>query len=78
MNNSMPSWVSKVIATALITALIGGAFAWGAGVSSKVSTHEKDIAVQKEKQDNVVEDIDEIKDSQRRMEDKLDRALQRR
>jgi len=71
MNDRLPTWISKAVVVTLITALIGGTFAWATGMTGKVSNQSEDIAVLKD-------NISDIKTTQRRMEDKLDRALERR
>lgn len=74
----VPSWMGKVAVTALITALIGGALAWAQGTSKMDARQDGDIRVLSEAKLNVQKDVEEIKLTQRRMEDKLDRALEQR
>lgn len=74
----VPSWMGKVIITALIGALVTGALGWAQSTSKELSEHDKDIAVQKTDLGHMKENISDVKDSQRRIEDKLDKALLRR
>lgn len=71
---SVPSWLLQVLAAAAI----GVATAWASGMSDHMTVHIKDIAVLQTRQDATERDIVEIKMSQRRVEDKLDRVLERR
>lgn len=78
----MPAWAAKVAATALIGSLVAGALGWAGGWTSNVSKEAarqgKEIVVLLEQQKQTKESIGEIKSSQLRMEQKLDRALERR
>lgn len=75
---ALPSWVGKTVAGALITALIAGGLGWASHVSTTQGKQTEEIATLKESKRSVEKDIDDIKNTQRRMEDKLDRALERR
>lgn len=78
----MPAWAAKVTATALIGSLVAGALGWAGGwtgsVSKEAARQGKEIVVLLEQQKQTKESIGEIKSSQQRMEQKLDRALERR
>ena len=73
--------VVKLIIGTIITASITGAIAWEGRMSTRSHDHETRINVIEEHQKlrdiEVDKSLDEIKDGQRRMEDKLDRALRR-
>lgn len=66
------------IVTALITALLTFSLAWVHNISAASTKHEASIAVLDERTNATNKDIVEIKTTQRRMEDKLDRALERK
>lgn len=62
---TLPPWMAKLVVGALITGIIGGAFAWASGTTSKVAKHDTDIAVQSSEMSDVKEDISEIKQDQK-------------
>ena len=72
------TWVRNIAVGALVTALIGGAVGWISHTSAQVDRIDKAQAVQEAEQTHLKGDIVDIKTSQRRIEDKLDRALERR
>lgn len=75
---TIPPWVVKTIVTTVIGLLLGGFAAWGRTISTRSHDHETRISVTEEKVSDMRSDINEIKHSQERIEDKLDRALRRR
>lgn len=74
----LPDWMVRAVVITLISVLVGGGFAWAQLTSRKVEEHDKDIARAQEKITTSEKALDEVKVSLRRMEDKLDRALERR
>lgn len=74
----LPAWVEKVIIGTLVAAAITGGLTWAQNLSSARTEHGKEIAVLKSEQTTMRRDITEIKDGQRRIEDKLDRVIERR
>jgi len=74
----VPGWITKLAVGALVTALIGGAIGWVSHTSAQVDRMDKVQAVQEAEQKHIKDDIVDIKNSQRRVEDKLDKALERR
>lgn len=77
MSSSDKQKLVQVIVGAFATVLIGGAIGWAASTQKTVQRHETTIAVQAETQKSMKENVEEIKQSQRRVEDKLDRVLGR-
>ncbi len=75
MNQTLPAWLVKLAVGALVTALIGGSLGWISHTSAQVDRIDKMQAVQESQQQNLKDDIASIKETQRRMEDKLDRVL---
>jgi hypothetical protein len=75
-------WATKVAVGTLITALVGGgvtgAFAWVTRTSARGHDHETRITVLEDHTKTIDKNIDEVKKSQERIEDKLDAALRRR
>jgi len=71
-----PPWMMKVLVTTLITAAVAGAFGWARSTSIADTRQDTAIEVLKSTQENVDEDIDDIKATLRRIEDKIDRALE--
>lgn len=71
-------WLMRATVTAVVTVLVGGALAWASGISREVGVHKTSIMVQAETQKGMKEDLTEVKASQRRIEDKIDRALMER
>lgn len=74
----LPAWVEKTIVGSLIAAGIAGGIAWAQNLSTASGEHGKDIAVLKNEQTTARRDITEIKVGQQRIEDKLDRLIERR
>jgi len=72
-----PSWIPRLIITLFITAIITGAFGWASATSTKDVIQDKDIAVIKTNINTLDKSLDEMKMSQRRIEDKLDKALEK-
>lgn len=72
----VPAWIAKAIITAAISVLVTGAGAWGVHLSAKSNDHEKRIAVAEEHQRNIDKALDEIRDGQNTMNQKLDRLLE--
>jgi len=70
MSDKMPSWFSKAVITALVGILLSGAFGWASTTSMKDTQQDKDIAVVQENQRN-------IEVSLKRIEEKLDRVLEK-
>jgi uncharacterized protein (DUF697 family) len=66
------------IITALIAALLTFSLSWVHNISAATEAHESKIAVLDNRAKHTEEDVTEIKASQRRIEDKLDRTLERR
>jgi len=62
---AVPEWMSKVVVTALVGALIAGGFAWASNTGAKVAEHDKKIAVQEERSVETQKDISEIKQDTR-------------
>lgn len=77
-NVTVPSWMVKVLITAIIGGLVTGVFAWGQSTTENVSEIRTENTVLKVKVERTEKDIQEIKQSQRRIEDKLDDVLQKR
>lgn len=75
---AFPPWMTIAITTALIGTLITGAWAWTARQTAQVHNHETRISVTETRVDGIDKSLDELKQGQQRMEDKLDRALRRR
>lgn len=75
---AVPSWMVKAIVGTLITALIGGAAAWGRTLSTKANSHETRITVTEDRVDRLKGDVAEIKDGVKEMNRKLDRLIERR
>ncbi len=75
---SIPGWVINV----LVGVLFSIALAWSGAMTKTVFEHTTEMATQKERLSAVKESTEkavaEIKDSQRRIEDKLDRVLEGR
>ena len=69
-NSNLPSWVPKVITTAIIGALITGALGWASSTSLKDTKQDTDIAVLKADQHSIDTRLE-------RIEDKLDKALEK-
>jgi uncharacterized membrane protein len=78
MNNRVPPWVGKLVLGTFITATIAGSLTWAQSLTTAANNHDKEIAVMKTEQVTLRRDITEIKDGQQRIEDKLDRAIERR
>jgi len=78
----LPSWLVKAIVISIITAMIGAVVAWGNILATRTDVHEKRISVIEEHQTTrdkeIDKDLEEVKATTRRIEDKLDRALKRR
>jgi hypothetical protein len=73
----LPAWLIKAVVTALISAFITGASAWGIHLSSKSSDHEKRIAVVEDHQKGIDKSLDEIKDTQKQQSQDLKEILKR-
>ena len=71
---SIPAWVLQTVVGAILTA----ALTWGSWTSISLQRHESRIAVSESRANTVDKSIDEIKQSQLRIEDKLDRILEGR
>jgi hypothetical protein len=71
--NVVPAWITKLVVGALIAALIGGTLTWAGSTNQKVQEHEKDLAVQKEAQQTMKENIAEIKADTREIKQMLRR-----
>lgn len=67
----MPDWLVKTTAGVLIAAAVGGATAWGSRLSAQASNHETRITVTEKQQISLDARL-------QRIEDKLDRVLERR
>ena len=72
-NGVVPPWITKLLVGALIAALVGGTLTWAGTTNQKVQEHEKDIAVQKEVQQTMKENISEIKQDTREIKQMLQR-----
>lgn len=74
-------WSPKTLVTGVITTLIGGliafSFGWVHTVNATQSQHATEIAVLDERSKATEKSVDEIRGSQRRIEDKLDRVLEK-
>lgn len=73
--STLPSWLVKLAVGAVVTAIIGGGIGWVSNTSATDATQSSEIAVIKNDQKHVTEDIKEIKESQLRIEAKIDKAL---
>lgn len=71
------NWVVKAVVTTAITLALGGAVAWAAKLSSTSHDHETRITVNTTQIGDVKDDIKEIKDGQKEMNQKLDRLIER-
>jgi hypothetical protein len=76
----LPQWklAAGGIATTIIGALLSVALGWIHTVNTKQNEHETKIAVIQSDQHSMKESLDDLKVGQRRVEDKLDKALERR
>lgn len=61
----VPSWMAKVVITAVIGALVTGAAAWGKTLSSRTHDHETRVSVLEDHQKGIDKSLDEIKDTQK-------------
>jgi hypothetical protein len=68
---SIPSWVINVLLGVLFSIML----TWSGAITKTTIDNAKEISAQTERNTSVKESITEIKDSQRRVEDKLDRVL---
>jgi hypothetical protein len=78
-NIQLPQWKLAVgsVVTTVIGAILTALLTWGHAVSAKQNEHDVQIGVLQEAKTVTEKSIDEIKGSQRRIEDKLDRMLER-
>lgn len=75
-------WSPKTLITGAITTLLGALLAFSLGwvhnTSATQTMHEAKIAVLDERTVNTEKSVDKIERSQRRIEDKLDRVLEKK
>lgn len=74
----VPSWVSKTIITTIITSAIAALLALSTHLWARSESHEVRLSVVEVREQHIDETLEEIKASQLRMEDKIDRITQRR
>lgn len=70
-SRSDSGWVKKIVVTVIFGALVTWVFTWAGETSKTVAKHDTAIEVMKD-------NISTINNSQQRIEDKLDRVLERR
>ena len=70
----VPMWIMQTV----LGAVLSGGLAWCTWASVSSWRHEQRIAVVETKVDGVKDDIVEIKDGQKAMNQKLDRLLEQR
>ncbi len=79
---NLPQWSPMQllvgVATALLGALLTFSLGWVHNISAASTAHEARIQVLDERTHATDKSIDEIKASQRRIEDKIDRVLERK
>lgn len=79
---TMPQWSPMQLLVGITTALLGAlltfSLGWVHNISAASTAHESKIAVLDERTRATDKSIDEIKASQRRIEDKIDRTLERK
>jgi len=78
MSNSFPEWAKRAAIVALITAFVSGTVGWATATSTRDTIQEKDIAVLTERTQAFEKSLNDVKASQHRIEDKLDKVLERR
>ncbi len=78
MSNNIPQWAQRAAVIALVTVLISGAVGWATATSTRDTVQERDIAVLTERTQAFEKSLNEVKASQHRIEDKLDKVLERR
>lgn len=69
----VPMWLLQ----AMFGAILSGGIAWTTWATVASNKHESKIAVVEAKMDAVKDDIQEIKDGQKEMNQKLDRLIER-
>lgn len=69
---TLPKWLVQGIILALLAVIAGGVGSWVGGVNHGISAAATVDAVQEEKIERTNNDIGEIKQSLRRIEDKID------
>lgn len=77
-NNNIPQWAQRAVVIALVTVLISGAVGWATATGTRDNVQERDIAVLAERTQALEKSLNELKASQHRIEDKLDKVLERR
>lgn len=70
----IPSWIVQ----AIVGIVLSSGVAWASWATVTSMKHETRISVVETKADNVKDDIVEIKDGQKEMNNKLDRLIERR
>lgn len=73
----VPSWIVKVVVTAVLGALVTGASAWGVHLSTKGNDHEKRIAVIEEHQVSIDKSLERIELMQRTQNEDTKKILSR-
>lgn len=71
---TVPAWLIQALIGIILTASVS----WATWTTTTTNKHETRLTVVEEKVGNVKQDISEIKSGQRRIEDKLDRVIERR
>jgi len=70
----VPMWLLQ----AVFGALLSGGIAWTTWATVSENKHTAEIAVVQTKMDSIKEDMKDIKEGQKTMNDKLDRLIERR